>query len=133
MLVTREALQTAGLLDEGYDFYYEDIEWCHRFQRCGKQVAYVAEAQITHLGDQSLSKVKVWAKQSEYQSAIRYFRHYYGLTTRQLWLIWSATVIGFLMRGLTFLILEALSGERTHARAYLYLWQWILRRRPQQT
>ncbi len=130
MLITRDALQTGGLLDEAYDFYYEDVEWCHRFQSLNMMIAYISEAEITHFGDQSLSKVKVWAKKSEYQSAIRYFREYHNLSAVQMWLLWSITTIGFLLRGAAFLLSEALFGKRSHARAYLFLWQWILRQRP---
>jgi len=130
MMVPRETLETIGLLDEGYDFYYEDIEWCHRVQAYGKAVAYIAEAEITHFGDQSLSKVKVWAKQSEYGSALRYFRQYYSLTSRQAWMIWLVTILSFFLRGSIFLFAEALGGSSSHARAYLYLWSWILRQHP---
>ncbi len=130
MMMRREAVETVGLLDEDYTFYYEDVEWCHRFQRQGKVVAYVADAQVTHLGDRSLSKVKVWAQKSGYQSAIRYFRQYHGLSPTQMWLLWSVTVVSFLLRGLVFLLIETASGKHTHVRAYLYLWQWIIQQRP---
>jgi N-acetylglucosaminyl-diphospho-decaprenol L-rhamnosyltransferase len=98
MLIKREVLDRVGLLDEGYDFYYEDVEWCHRVRKFGYQVAYVAEAEITHLGDRSLSKVKEWAKQSEYLSAVRYFRQYYHLSSIQLWLLWMLTAISYAYR-----------------------------------
>jgi GT2 family glycosyltransferase len=130
MLLPRDVLERIGLLDEAYDFYYEDIEWCHRVQRHGLSVGYIAEAEITHFGDQSLSKVKVWAKQSEYRSALRYFRHYYFLSPRQAWLIWFITALSFLLRGIVFLGREALGGRPGYARAYFYLWSWILRQHP---
>lgn len=127
MLLRRSALDTCGLLDEGYDFYYEDIEWCHRFQQMGWRVGYIAEATITHLGDQSLAKVKVWAKQSEYRSALRYFRQYYRLGPRGAWLIWLVTLLSTLLRGAAFALLEGLAGKQGHARAYFYLWAWLWR------
>jgi GT2 family glycosyltransferase len=130
MLLTRETLQTVGLLDEGYDFYYEDIEWCHRVQAHGKAVAYIAEAEITHFGDQSLSKVKVWAKQSEYRSALRYFRQYHELSAQQAWMIWFVTALSFFLRGTVFLMKELLSGNIGYARAYFYLWSWVLHQHP---
>jgi N-acetylglucosaminyl-diphospho-decaprenol L-rhamnosyltransferase len=126
MLVRRADLEAVGLLDEGFDFYYEDVEWCHRFQRRGRTVGYVAEAAITHLGDQSLGKVKVWAKQSEYRSALRYFTAYYGLSEGQRSLLWLATALNYFLRGFVMLLAEALLGWRSHARAYLYIWGWLL-------
>ncbi len=136
MLVPRETLQHIGMLDEGFDFYYEDIEWCHRVQCYNKQVSYVAEAVITHFGDHSLSKVRAWAKKSEYRSAIRYFRHYHHLSAGMLRLLWLVTVVSYFLRGLTFLLIEG--GQRMpesretrgYARVYFYLWHWILQQRP---
>ncbi|WP_232280162.1 glycosyltransferase family 2 protein [Roseiflexus castenholzii] len=127
MLVRRTAFEQAGLFDEAVDFYYEDIEWCHRMACHGWQVGYVAEATITHLGDQSIRNVKVWAKKSEYFSALRYFRRYHGLTDEGARVLRAATSFGWLMRGIAFVLAEGLFGLKGHARAYLYLWHWILR------
>ncbi|MEN9935454.1 MAG: hypothetical protein RLZZ387_2033 [Chloroflexota bacterium] len=126
MMLSREMLGRIGLLDEGYDFYYEDVEWCRRTLDRGYSVGYVAEAEVTHLGDQSLSKVKVWAKRSEYLSALRYFRQYHGLSPAGARLIWLATGLSWLLRGIVFLLAEGLARRPGHARAYLYLWQWVL-------
>jgi N-acetylglucosaminyl-diphospho-decaprenol L-rhamnosyltransferase len=126
MLVRRTAFEQTGLFDEAVDFYYEDIEWCHRMACYGWQVGYVAEATITHIGDQSISKVKVWAKQSEYLSALRYFRRYHHLTDQDARFLRIVTSFGWLMRGIAFLLAEGLFGYKGHARAYLYLWKWIL-------
>ncbi|MGQ9829598.1 MAG: glycosyltransferase family 2 protein [Roseiflexus sp.] len=126
MLVRRAAFEQTGLFDEAVDFYYEDIEWCHRMACYGWKVGYVAEATITHIGDQSISKVKVWAKQSEYFSALRYFRRYHHLTDQGARFLRVVTSFGWLMRGIAFLLAEGLFGHKGHARAYLYLWKWML-------
>lgn len=130
MLLRRSDVETVGFLDEGFDFYYEDVEWCHRFQRHGRAIGFVAEAAITHLGDQTLSRVKVWAKRSEYLSAQRYFIHYYRLSNRQQNLIWLATSFNYLMRGLVMLLAEAIGKQTLYAREYLLLWAWLLTQRP---
>ncbi|RRR77578.1 MAG: glycosyltransferase family 2 protein [Candidatus Viridilinea halotolerans] len=130
MLLRRSDLEKVGLLDEGFDFYYEDVEWCHRFQSYDKKVGFVAEVTITHVGDQSLSRVKVWAKRSEYLSAQRYFTHYYCLSERQQYLIWLATSFNYLMRGLIMLLAEALDKQTRYAREYILLWRWLLTQRP---
>jgi N-acetylglucosaminyl-diphospho-decaprenol L-rhamnosyltransferase len=130
MLLGQELLAQIGPLDEGYDFYFEDVEWCHRALRYGANVHYVAEARITHYGDQSLSKVRAWAKRSEYRSAVRYFREYHAATDGELRLLHAATALSFLARGIAFLLLEAASGRTGQARAYLMLWHWLLGERP---
>jgi N-acetylglucosaminyl-diphospho-decaprenol L-rhamnosyltransferase len=130
MLTSRTILERTGLLDEGYDFYYEDIEWCHRYQKDGYQVAYIAEAKITHLGDQSLSKVKEWAKQSEYRSALRYFRQYYRLSKIGEQVIWMTTVAGFLIRAMVYSLADAIARRPSHGKAYRNLVRWILQHPP---
>lgn len=127
MLVRRAAFEQAGLLDEGFDFYYEDVEWCHRLQRMGWRVGYVAEATITHLGDQSLGKVRVWARKSEYRSALRYFRQYHNLGKTGAAIVRFATITGWLVRGAAFAVVEGVTGQEGHARAYFLLWQWMWR------
>jgi GT2 family glycosyltransferase len=126
MLVSRQALKQAGALDESYDFYYEDVEWCHRMQNCGLIIVYVAESQITHLGDRSLSKVKVWAKQSEYLGAMHYFQQYYYLTRRGQQVLWLVTLASYGLRALAYTLLELLRPQESHAQAYRELWRWML-------
>lgn len=131
MLVSRQALDAVGMLDEAYDFYYEDIEWCHRMQVQGYQVGYVAEARLIHFGGQSSARVKVWARQSEYLSAVHYFRQYRGARQLTMHIMWFATLLGFFLRGLGFIGLEAVRGRSGYARAYFYLWHWLIRRGPE--
>jgi len=121
MLVSRQALEKIGLLDEDYDFYFEDVEWCHRFQKHGFQVGYVAEAVVTHLGDQSISKIREWAKKSEYLCALRYFRQYHALTFQKAKALWLASIVNFRLRKLVF----HLNRESERARIYKRLLQWI--------
>lgn len=125
MATAQAHIGRVGLLDEEFDFYYEDIEWCHRFQKFGLDVAYIAEAHITHLGNQSLSKVKIWAKQAEYRSAIRYFRKYRMLSCRQERLLWLATVLSYVLRAAIFSMIGFVSGKDEHGLAYRSLLKWI--------
>lgn len=133
MLLTRTALNATGLLNEAYDFYFEDVEWCYRIQAQGATVAYIAEAKVTHYADKSLSKAKVWAKQSEYRSAIRYFQQYYRISLLQTRLIWLVTVTTFLMRWSAFSLIEFGLREQRYAAEYKELFKWILTQFPART
>jgi GT2 family glycosyltransferase len=130
LLVPRMTIARVGLLDEGYNFYFEDVEWCHRVQQAGLKTAYIAEASITHLGDQSLSKVKVWAKQSEYRSALRYFRQYYHLGLLHAREVWLATLIAFFMRFTLFTVTEFITRRPSYASEYAQLVRWIVTKYP---
>jgi N-acetylglucosaminyl-diphospho-decaprenol L-rhamnosyltransferase len=130
MLVSRQALDHVGTLDESYDFYYEDVEWCRRMQGHGYQVAYITEACITHLGDQSLSKVKEWAKQSEYRSALHYFRQYHRLSTLGAWGLWLVTGASYFERAVAYWLYEKFSRQSAYAQTYWNLFRWVLRQTP---
>ena len=48
MAVSRAAIDAAGLLDEEFFLYAEDLEWCLRIQAAGFAVLYVPEARVRH-------------------------------------------------------------------------------------
>jgi N-acetylglucosaminyl-diphospho-decaprenol L-rhamnosyltransferase len=48
LCVRRSAAEEVGWLDEGFQLYYEDIDWCYRMWRAGWEVHYVPEAQVVH-------------------------------------------------------------------------------------
>jgi GT2 family glycosyltransferase len=53
MAVSREALETAGLLDEQLFAYVEDAEWSLRLRRAGFRVVLVPDAVVVHKGSAS--------------------------------------------------------------------------------
>jgi len=69
-IVTRQAIERAGLLDESFFFYYEIVEWCMRIRQSGLSVVIVPSAKMTHLGGQSTANrhlaAQVELKRSEY-------------------------------------------------------------------
>lgn len=48
MMVSREAIDKAGLLDEDFFMYGEDLDWCWRIKEKGFKIMYYPQAQITH-------------------------------------------------------------------------------------
>jgi GT2 family glycosyltransferase len=49
ILVRKEILESAGLLDEDFFMYAEEIEWCSRLRKKGK-LALFAQPKVIHLG-----------------------------------------------------------------------------------
>jgi GT2 family glycosyltransferase len=49
MLARRAAVADAGLLDEGYWMYGEDLDWCTRFRRAGWEVLYNGRVTTLHV------------------------------------------------------------------------------------
>lgn len=48
LFVRREAVEQAGLMDEDFFLYAEDVEWCHRLGKAGKLMLY-NDLEIVHL------------------------------------------------------------------------------------
>ena len=61
----------AGLLDEDFFMYGEDLDWCFRIQRAGWKIFYTPETQIIHYKGESTKK-----------GELRYVRLFYGAMLR---------------------------------------------------
>lgn len=48
LLITKEAIQRVGLLDERYFLYWEETDWCARVRRAGLEVRFEPSARIRH-------------------------------------------------------------------------------------
>lgn len=48
MMVRREAIDQAGMLDEDFFMYGEDIDWCYRIKEAGWEIYYYPYTQIVH-------------------------------------------------------------------------------------
>lgn len=48
MIVRREVLRKAGLLDENFFLYAEEIDWCYRISQVGYNIYFYPGAQIIH-------------------------------------------------------------------------------------
>lgn len=56
MMVSRSVLERAGLLDEIFFLYYEELDWSSRIWRAGFQIFYQAKATIYHKESMSVGK-----------------------------------------------------------------------------
>jgi len=78
MMARREAMDDAGLLDEGYFMYCEELDWCRRFHEAGWRVVYLPTAQVVHYVGKS-SEQAVPMRHIHFQtSKIRYVSKYHG-------------------------------------------------------
>lgn len=71
VLVSREAIEKAGLFDEDFFFYHEIVEWCMRIRDAGFRVVLVPSAQMRHARGGSTGSLwlpaRIELKRSEYQ------------------------------------------------------------------
>lgn len=48
MMCRKEDLLKAGLMDEGYFLYYEELDWCEKFKKIGKQIWFTGKTHVYH-------------------------------------------------------------------------------------
>ncbi|HQV69623.1 MAG TPA: glycosyltransferase family 2 protein [Thermoflexales bacterium] len=81
MLVRADAIAKAGLLDEQFFMYGEDLDWCLRVKQAGYRVVYLADV-IVHHKKRAASRTSAKA-QYEFQRAMWLFykKHYLAATS----------------------------------------------------
>ncbi|HUS51885.1 MAG TPA: glycosyltransferase family 2 protein [Candidatus Bathyarchaeia archaeon] len=116
MLVRREAIEKAGLMDEDFFMYMEEVEWCFRIKKSGWQIWFNPEAEIYHLvrGSSSLGKEK--AVLGIYQGLIYFYqKHFAPWQLGMLKFLLQTKAIGAWLIGALF---NKQDLKRTYAQAF---------------
>ena len=83
-MVRREVFDAVGLLDEGFFFYFEEVDFCRRAAQAGWPCWYVPAAHVVHRIGSSTGwttagrRPRYW-----FDSRRRYFRRHLGPTQRR--------------------------------------------------
>jgi hypothetical protein len=80
MQVRREAILQAGLLDEAFFMYGEDLDWAKRIKDAGWEVWYNGRAEITHV-KQAASSQSIKSRLDFYEAMWIFYRKHYRATT----------------------------------------------------
>jgi GT2 family glycosyltransferase len=78
LMVRREAIQAAGLLDEGYFMYAEEVDWCWRIQRAGWPFFCVPTAHVIHHGGASTRQFRSQSTLNLWRSRRRLYNRFYS-------------------------------------------------------
>lgn len=78
LLLRREALLQAGLLDESFFMYFEDIDLCQRIRDKGWRVIFYPMAKIVHYRGQSVKDNILAGLVAYRQSQLHFARKHYG-------------------------------------------------------
>ncbi len=108
MLVRREAIATAGLLDETFFMYGEDLDWAKRITDAGWEVWYYPEVTVLHIKE-AASRHSYRARVEFYRAMTIFYNKHYRATT-PFWLDWLIRGGVWLFGGLD-LILRRLRGQ----------------------
>jgi N-acetylglucosaminyl-diphospho-decaprenol L-rhamnosyltransferase len=84
LMARREAIAAAGLMDEGYFMYAEEVDWCWRMQRAGWPFYCVPEARVIHHGGASAGQFRSRSFLNLWRSRQRLYNRFYGPVRRRL-------------------------------------------------
>lgn len=92
IMVRREALDAAGLLDERLRLYFVEEDWCWRIRRAGYQVVYVPVGAVVHPEGASVRQVRRLARRIYFEDMVRFVEKRYGRArARWLWMLTRPT------------------------------------------
>lgn len=88
LMMRSTAIDEIGLLDDGYYFYTEEMDWCYRSWQAGWEVWFCPDVAVTHLLSQSAvqaNEARLWHL---YCGKIRFFIKHHG-AAKAWWLKWG--------------------------------------------
>lgn len=97
MLIRREALEEAGLLDEAFFMYGEDLDLCYRIKELGWRVVYYPQVTVLHLKGAASRKNAARATRAFYE-AMKIFHDKHYRAQSPAWVNWAVDAGVVLMR-----------------------------------
>jgi GT2 family glycosyltransferase len=75
LFVRREVVEQVGMIDEGYFFFLEETDWCHRIRARGFRIVHLPDAFVIHLyGESTKKKTPLRTRIEFYRSRYLFFR-----------------------------------------------------------
>ena len=96
MLLRREAVLDAGLLDEQFFMYGEDLDWAKRIRDAGWSVWYNGQVEMTHVKE-AASRQSGQARVAFYEAMWLFYRKHYRRETP--WLLEKLIAAGIAVKG----------------------------------
>jgi N-acetylglucosaminyl-diphospho-decaprenol L-rhamnosyltransferase len=116
MLVRREAIQQAGLLDEDFFMYGEDLDWAYRIAQAGWKVYYNPAVTVLHV-KRAASRHSRKAQYEFYRAMRIFYEKHYAHST-PLWLHWLV-LTGINLRAGLLRIQQVLMSNGSEQGAYI--------------
>jgi GT2 family glycosyltransferase len=77
LMVKKEVIKKAGLMDEGIFMYMDEVEWCYRIKKAGYQVIFNPESKIVHIGGASSKTGRKDPILNIYRGLIYFYQKHY--------------------------------------------------------
>lgn len=77
LLTHRQALEDVGFMDERFPIFFNDVDWCRRYQDKHWKVVFFPEAKVYHDKGSTIYQQKTPMVWKSHQGFYRYFQKYY--------------------------------------------------------
>jgi hypothetical protein len=75
LFARRVVIEQVGMIDEGYFFFLEETDWCHRIRAAGWRIVHLPDAYVIHLyGESTKKKTPLRTRIEFYRSRYLFFR-----------------------------------------------------------
>lgn len=80
-VIPRSLVDQIGFFDEDFPILFNDVDYAWRVHEAGRQVWFVAEAQVIHHLGQGTGKAGAWIHEESHRGMVRFYRkHWKGKT-----------------------------------------------------
>lgn len=122
LMISAEALQAVGPLDERFFIFFEEVDWCKRVKDAGFEIHIVQEADVLHHISSTMSKHYEFIRKIHAQSAMKYFAKHHG--DAGLKRLRSAMRTALYVRMLLLTVPAFFAGERNRRRWQGTIAEW---------
>jgi GT2 family glycosyltransferase len=129
ILIRRDLLEQLNGFDERFFYHFEETDLCCRIWKSGSRVKFCPDAEITHLGGQSVGRFPIRFALETYRSRYRYFYIHFG--TKGVTQIWWISLLDLWLRHIAYRLYRLVhSSEALENRLKMYrvliAWNWRL-------
>ncbi|MGE5520349.1 MAG: glycosyltransferase family 2 protein [Candidatus Dadabacteria bacterium] len=116
MMLRREALSKAGLMDESYFLYYEELDWCERIKHAGYEIWINRNATIYHKESLAVGRSSPLKEYYMTRNRILFQRRHAPFLARSFFLVYFLLIVAprnlvsYLVKGRTELVFPFLKG-----------------------
>ncbi|HUU38266.1 MAG TPA: glycosyltransferase family 2 protein [Candidatus Desulfaltia sp.] len=99
LLARRGAVEAAGLFDEDFFLYFEDIDLCRRIRERGFKLIFFPAVRVAHVGGAATSARRRRSRLEYRRSQLRFYEKHNSRNSRRLlkfYLRWNVLVLGLI-------------------------------------
>jgi GT2 family glycosyltransferase len=99
MLVSKEAFDDVGPMDEDYFLHCEDLDWCMRFRQKGWKVFFTPRARLFHNKGRCSASRPFFVEWSKHKGMVLFYRKFFAARHHKpmQWLIWTGIWLRFVL------------------------------------